>query len=480
MSEPESHEGADMADVADTSTNPGEETMLSRILKDELAGLLVLRDKLPQPDGACTICSEAEKGHTISFILDDDAKARFESFRKAGYLPDALARSDDFENLLWTCPDCHRRFDNPYPTLLVLPTNLDFFVLWEHRDYERRTQEAKAGPDAFVSARTVPEHDDYKGPYRFHVLTDDPTSIPDKLRKRLENEYTELYTEASPTALILHAGRAMGVPMTYEKKYGMSLAVRYKLIELFRLWERPPPKYEAPMTSSAAASFLDMQEHPSSSSPVRSKDGYKSKKNNNKKKGKRARSPSTRGSGSGSNSFQSMIKTPKSKRVRMKELTRSDDRERKKVEAEGRMYISPASPEGIGLPLRKGGKGLLSRPWSAIKAGFSEGACKDGKKDRPEDSELKKKKENRKEEHEEENTEEDGDEEYDDDEEGSGSEVEETDDGDGDYELEDSDGKENDQDEDSDKHDGGWSFGPRMSSSSIIERASKRKMPSKR
>ncbi|RVD86537.1 uncharacterized protein DFL_004807 [Arthrobotrys flagrans] len=58
---------------------------------------------------------------------------------------------------------------------------------------------------------------------------------------RIENDDRELYTEDSPTALILHAGRAMGTPMTYPKQYGLSNAVKQKLLKLFILWERQPP-----------------------------------------------------------------------------------------------------------------------------------------------------------------------------------------------------------------------------------------------
>ncbi|KAF3249944.1 hypothetical protein TWF192_005440 [Orbilia oligospora] len=315
------------ADAKSSDPGEGEETMLARIIKYELSGLLVLRDKLPQPHGACTICLEEKKG-------------------QCGYLPDSLAKADEFENLLWTCPSCADLFDNPYPTIIILPKNLDFFVLWEHRDYERRTEEANSG--AVVSPRTVPEHDDYKGLYKFYVLTNDPTTIPERLRVRIENDERDLYTEASPTALILHAGRVL---------------------------------------------------------------------------------------------VKSTTKTPKSKRVKMKELTREDDRQRRRAEAQGKEYTSPASPE-------KWQYSFSTRSLPKLVLGERKNAAR---VDRPISAGPSEQK---------------------------NSEVEENGSGDHDeeYEEEERDGENYKVGslEYSDDDDEGWDYGPQMTSSAIIERASKR------
>ncbi|KAF3278305.1 hypothetical protein TWF970_004750 [Orbilia oligospora] len=384
-------------DAQSSDPGEGEETMLARIIKYELSGLLVLRDKLPQPHGACTICLEGEKGCKISSILDVDHDERFQSFRQCGYLPDALAKPDEFENLLWTCPSCADFFDNPYPTIIILPKNLDFFVLWEHRDYERRTEEVNSG--GVVSPRTVPEHDDYKGLYKVYVLTNDPTTIPEKLRMRIENDERDLYTEASPTALILHAGRALGMPMTYPKKYGISIPVKHKLLELFVLWERQPPRLESPMSTEAAESFLRM-----------------------------ARVKST-------------TKTPKSKRVKMKELTREDDRQRRRAEAQGKEYTSPASPA-------KWQYSFSTRSLPKLVLGERKNAAR---VDRPISAGPSEQKNN---------------------------EVEENESGDHDedYEEEERDGENYKVEswEYSDDDEEGWDYGPQMTSSAIIERASKR------
>ncbi|KAF3134137.1 hypothetical protein TWF594_003808 [Orbilia oligospora] len=436
------------------SSNPGEgeETMLARIIKYELSGLLVLRDKLPQPHGACTICLEGEKGCKISSILDVDHDERFQSFRQCGYLPDALAKPDEFENLLWTCPSCADFFDNPYPTVIILPKNLDFFVLWEHRDYERRTGEANSG--GVVSPRTVPEHDDYKGLYKVYVLTNDPTTIPEKLRMRIENDERDLYTEASPTALILHAGRVLGMPMTYPKKYGMSIPVKHKLLELFVLWERQPPRLESPMSTEAAESFLRMARGESSPSPaerkgkgknkciVQSKKTGKAKANvKGKEKAKRARSLSS--PASSGDTMKSTTKTPKSKRVKMKELTREDDRQRRRAEAQGKEYTSPVSPAKwqYSFSTRSLPKLVLGERKNAARVDRPISAGPSGQKN---------------------------------------NEVEENESGDHDedYEEEEKDGENYKLEscEYSDDDEEGWDYGPQMTSSAIIERASKRSM----
>ncbi|KAK6333424.1 hypothetical protein TWF718_011237 [Orbilia javanica] len=427
----------------------GEETMLTRIFEFELAGLLVLRDKLPQPRGACIACQEEEKGCEVSFILDGKQENMFKSFRTSGYLPDPLARIDDIENLLWTCPRCAELFDTPYPTIVILPKHLDFFILWEHRDYERRTQEATSGK--VVSPRTVPEHDDYKGSYKLYILTDDPTTISEKLRTRIEDDDREIYTEASPTALILHAGRAMGTPMTYPNGYGLPADVKQTLLQLFILWERQPPGSEPDIATSGARSLWGIQGYPPSPSPA-----GRLIKGKGKGKGKRSRSLSS-SAGSG-DSVKSTTRTPKSKRVKMKELTRKDDRERRKAMAEGREYVSPASPDRwhisfVGSPgplpkLRFGEKKTSARVGDRSEPGPSSGRI-----DEVEDGGLNYERE-----------EVEGEREQEEEEEGEGMGEE----GGEDYLGEDHEMyRQYSEDED-------WNFGPRMSSSAIIERASKR------
>ncbi|KAK6508235.1 hypothetical protein TWF506_010332 [Arthrobotrys conoides] len=457
----------------ESSPGEGDETMLARIFKYELAGLLVLRDRLPQPHGACTICSEEEKGCKISSIIDVDHDERFQSFKQCGYLPDAFGELDDIENLIWTCPSCAEFFDNPYPTIVILPKNIDFFILWEHRDYERRTQEAESG--AVVSARTVPEHDDYKGLYKIYVLTHDLSTIPEELRMRIETDERDLYTEASPTALILHAGRVLGMPLMFPRGYGMSIPVKQKLLELFILWQRRPPGSETPMSTEAAESFLRMARGETSPSPVGKRgqgknthvakakkgkedgdgdgdrngdrngkgkgNGNGKEKGNGKGKGKRARSLSSLASSW--DSVKSTTKTPKSKRVKMKELTREDDRQRRRAEAQGKEYTSPASPERWQYSFRTS-KGSLPK----LDFGEKKKSPGTGKSISAGPSKRRNAK------------------------------AEESESGDHEHQEEE---EEEDSENPKDGHDGysddeeeEWDFGPQMTSSAIIERASKR------
>ncbi|KAK6512130.1 hypothetical protein TWF481_001022 [Arthrobotrys musiformis] len=453
-----------------SSPNAGDESVLTRELKYELAGLLTLRDKLPQPGGACVICSDHKSKFRVSFIIREEDEALFETYKKSGYIPDPLSKLDDIENLLPTCPNCASLFDTPRPSILLLPQNLDFFILWEHRDYERRTQEFNKSNVS--SERTVPEYDDYNGSYKLYVLTNDPETIHEGLRIKIEDGERRIYTEASPTALILHAGRAMGIPEVHPRGYGIPIHIRQKLVELFNLWERlPPGEHSAPSTPEE----YSMIKAGSSPMPSKSRKKNKKAKGKGKGKGKRVRSPSS--PDTSNDSYKSTTRTPKSKRVKMRDLTRGDDKERRKAQAEGRFYVSPASPEkSVGSErgyLRTSLRGSVSFPVLTF------GGRKRGDVNR---IGLKKlsggggKMRNKNFDYDEEEEEEDEDVEDSEDSEGgeSDDDSEDGEDGESEEDSEDGESQEDESDESDDSTERrkyNWSFGPRMSSSDIIESA---------
>jgi hypothetical protein len=65
------------------------------------------------------------------------------------------------------CANCHTEFDDSIPGFIVLPTNLDFFIEYEERDYESRINAARDGEER---ERSVPNAIEYGGMYTAYAL----------------------------------------------------------------------------------------------------------------------------------------------------------------------------------------------------------------------------------------------------------------------------------------------------------------------
>ncbi|BCR92550.1 uncharacterized protein ACHE_80450A [Aspergillus chevalieri] len=95
------------------------------------------------PVEACHVI--AQKDPALSTIIDQ--KLLLTSLR-------------DVDNGIGLCPTCHNNFDTaPDPRLVIVPTDLDFFINFEEKDYRERTLAANGG---FSVPRQCPTKDQYK------------------------------------------------------------------------------------------------------------------------------------------------------------------------------------------------------------------------------------------------------------------------------------------------------------------------------
>jgi hypothetical protein len=63
--------------------------------------------------------------------------------------------------------------------MVIVPTDVNFFIDWEEKDYTARCQAAHKGQ---AIPRTVPSSKDYNGTYRAYFLKDS-ASVDDKVLK---------------------------------------------------------------------------------------------------------------------------------------------------------------------------------------------------------------------------------------------------------------------------------------------------------
>ncbi|KAN0070570.1 hypothetical protein V8E54_011439 [Elaphomyces granulatus] len=88
------------------------------------------------------------------WICGFDFVVQFLKYHAAGVIPDSLTHLSHPGNLITLCPNCYTLFDNnPVPVIVILPTDIQFFIDWEERDYEMRCQAAENSQE--VSARTA-------------------------------------------------------------------------------------------------------------------------------------------------------------------------------------------------------------------------------------------------------------------------------------------------------------------------------------
>jgi hypothetical protein len=74
-------------------------------------------------------------------------------------LPESFSLSS-VSNGIALCPTCHVNFDTyEDPGLVIVPSNLDFFVQYEIADYKKREESAQCG---VTEPRTTPTASDYR------------------------------------------------------------------------------------------------------------------------------------------------------------------------------------------------------------------------------------------------------------------------------------------------------------------------------
>ncbi|KAK6349661.1 hypothetical protein TWF696_005940 [Orbilia brochopaga] len=201
---------------------------------------LMKRDGLSMPWGSCTICQDEGLQYYIAHILPRHDRERFIGYQNAGLLPADVTSLGHLDVLIYLCSNCHGLWDSDDPRLVIIPKNIEFFIQWEEADYRRREAEANVGNPP--PQRTVPRRDDYDGGYAWYYLSD--RRLPSYLQMLAQANRCNVDTKASPTALILKAGKAIGFPLRQPDGHGISHDVRAQLCQLFNLWERPPPMSE--------------------------------------------------------------------------------------------------------------------------------------------------------------------------------------------------------------------------------------------
>ena len=217
---------------------------------------------------------------------------QFLFYRAQGFLGSVtyLAHAD---NLLHLCSNCHKSFASPIPGMVIIPTDVNFFIDWEEKDYTARCQAARKGQ---AIPRTVPSPKDYNGTYRAYFLKDS-TSVGDKVLKNKS-------WGGSPTAVILKACMGLFQPVVpdidvdaidYEPDISLRTkrnlsnhlpsGIRVEFAQLIELYSRPVPVPRA------------MEEQPSSplSSPPDSDEGDDPKDKDDPKESKRQLRSNSRG-----------------------------------------------------------------------------------------------------------------------------------------------------------------------------------------
>ncbi|KAN0087086.1 hypothetical protein V8E54_000774 [Elaphomyces granulatus] len=160
---------------------------------------------------------------------------QFLKYHAAGVIPKSLTHLSYPGNLITLCPTCHTLFDALVPLFVILPTDIQFFIDWEERDYEMRCRAAENSLE--VPARTVPTENDYVGNFKVYPLD---TSI------YKDRTFQAKAWKGSPTAMIMKSALGLFQPVINP---GIDTEGRYPLqgqralvTALMDLYSRTDPK----------------------------------------------------------------------------------------------------------------------------------------------------------------------------------------------------------------------------------------------
>jgi hypothetical protein len=135
------------------------------------------------------------------------------------------------ENGILLCPGCHSAFDNLFdPGIIILPSDLQYFIDHEKRDFEKRCQQAEQGidqPRSVPSRETYYEHQRKQGVlseaagfglYKYILLRVDhysewPASTP--LSAEANSQITPRPWHGAPVAMIRRAFIALSSTRTW-------------------------------------------------------------------------------------------------------------------------------------------------------------------------------------------------------------------------------------------------------------------------
>ena len=127
----------------------------------------------------------------------------------------------DPDNFVILCTNCHGGFDSSMPVFVILPTNMEFFIDYEERDYKSRTEGKELRPRSFPTSQ---EYKDAGGMYKAYSLQRGFTTSAEK------------GWGGSPAAMIYKASLGVNLPTD-----SIPPGIRGQVAKLMDLWGRRPP-----------------------------------------------------------------------------------------------------------------------------------------------------------------------------------------------------------------------------------------------
>ncbi|KAL0632782.1 hypothetical protein Q9L58_008332 [Maublancomyces gigas] len=181
----------------------------------------------------CWVCKAfpAEAAHIINRTDD-----QFELLKELGVVHFHTLGHES--NAILLCPLCHVQFDRPNPGLVIVPSDLPWFVEWELRDRERRVTEYRV--TGTLPQRISPTAEDYEK----HSHTANGAGVSAAYSQYIRVDYFSVFGNrqpltgligttswhGSPTAMIRKALVAAAMPT------GLPYHVVSSLDELKMLW----------------------------------------------------------------------------------------------------------------------------------------------------------------------------------------------------------------------------------------------------
>ncbi|KAN0085492.1 hypothetical protein V8E54_001959 [Elaphomyces granulatus] len=146
-------------------------------------------------------------------------------YQSRGYLPPDIHPAHP-DNFIILCANCHCAFDCPMPATVILPTNMEFFIDYEKRDYKSRTEGEELRPRSFPTAK---QYKDAGGMYRAYALYPGFTASAEKT------------WGGSPAAMIIKATMGVFTPSLTQGIDSIPPGTRTQVAKFINLWERIPP-----------------------------------------------------------------------------------------------------------------------------------------------------------------------------------------------------------------------------------------------
>ncbi|KAK6495563.1 hypothetical protein TWF481_002611 [Arthrobotrys musiformis] len=104
---------------------------------------------------ACWLCGHRETSHLDACHVVAKANGEYHDALDRGILGKEFSIKSA-SNGIALCKICHTSFDCSVPDFIILPLNLDFFLDFERRNYQRRLDSWQSNPGSDIPLRSVP------------------------------------------------------------------------------------------------------------------------------------------------------------------------------------------------------------------------------------------------------------------------------------------------------------------------------------